>query len=134
MMTRADAGGLVALVPEGGRFEGLVATRGDSRLEGAVEGEVLVAGRVEVGEKVVAGRVEVGEKAQVRARIEADEIVIEGAVEGDVTSRRLVELGPAAVLEGNLDTPRLVTADGCRFDGRLTMTASGARKDPSDSP
>jgi hypothetical protein len=75
-----DAGGLVALVPEGGRFEGLVATRGDSRLEGAVEGEVVVAGRVEVGEK-----------AQVRARIEADEIVIEGAVEGDVTSRRFVE-------------------------------------------
>jgi cytoskeletal protein CcmA (bactofilin family) len=118
-----DAGGLVALVPEGGRFEGLVATRGDSRLEGAVESEVVVAGRVEVGEK-----------AQVRARIEADEIVIEGAVEGDVTSRRFVELGPAAVLEGNLDTPRLATADGCRFDGRLTMTASGARKDPSDSP
>ena len=31
----------VVLVPEGGRFEGLVATRGDARLEGAVEGEVL---------------------------------------------------------------------------------------------
>ncbi len=113
----------VVLVPEGGRFEGLVATRGDTRLEGAVEGEVLVGGRVEVGEN-----------AQVRARIEAEEIVVAGRVEGDLWARQSVELGPGAVVEGNLTTPRLATADGCRFDGRLEMPPRVAREESADSP
>lgn len=111
---------LVALVPEGGRFEGLVATRGGFRLEGSVEGEVMAGGRVEVGEK-----------AQVRARIEADEILVDGRVEGDLEARRLVELGARAVVAGKVSTPRLVTADGCRLDGRLEMAV---REDASDPP
>lgn len=122
-MARAssDPAGVVALVPEGGTFEGLVATRGDSRLEGAVEGEVLVGGRVEVGEN-----------AQVRARIEADQIVVAGRVVGDLRARRSVELVSGAVVEGNLTTPRLVAADGSRFDGRLEMPRPGP-EDSADS-
>ncbi len=119
----SDPVGVMALVPEGGSFEGLVATRGDARLEGAVEGDVLVVGRVEVGEN-----------AQVRARIEAEEIVVAGRVEGDLRARRLVELGPGAAVEGSLTTPRLVMADGSRFDGRLEMPRSVGHKDSSDSP
>jgi cytoskeletal protein CcmA (bactofilin family) len=114
---------LVALVPEGGSFEGLVASREDSRLDGVVEGEVLVGGRVEVGEN-----------AQVRARIEAEKIVVAGRVEGDLRARRSVELGPRAVVEGNLTTPRLATADGSRFDGRLEMSTRLGHEDSPDSP
>jgi cytoskeletal protein CcmA (bactofilin family) len=123
-MARAsgDPVDVVVLVPEGGSFEGLVATRGDSRLEGAVEGEVLVGGRVEVGAN-----------AQVRARIEAEQIVVAGRVEGDLRARRSVELGPGAVVEGNLTTPRLVTADGSRFDGRLEMPRAGSEDSPDSS-
>jgi cytoskeletal protein CcmA (bactofilin family) len=118
-----DPVGVVVLVPEHGSFEGLVATRGDSRLEGAVEGEVLVGGRVEVGEN-----------AQIRARIEAEEIVVAGRVEGDLRARRSVELGPAAVVVGDLTTPRLATADGSRFDGRLEMPPHVGHEDSPDSP
>jgi cytoskeletal protein CcmA (bactofilin family) len=124
-MTRAspDPVDLMALVPEGGSFKGLVATRGDSRLEGAVEGEVRVGGRVVVGEK-----------ARIRARIEAEEIVVAGRVEGDLRARRSVELGPRAVVQGSLTTPRLVTADGSRFDGKLEMPPGVGYEDPPDSP
>lgn len=101
---------LLALVPEGGRFEGLVAARGDARLDGSVEGLVLVGGRLEVGEK-----------ARVRGRVEAGEIMLGGRVEGPVRARQRAELGPCAVLAGDVSTPRLVAADGCRFDGRLEM-------------
>ena len=61
-------------------------------------------------------------------------IVVAGRVEGDLWARQSVELGPGAVVEGNLTTPRLATADGCRFDGRLEMPPRVAREEPADSP
>ncbi len=111
------------LVPEGGRFEGLVAIGGDSRIEGCVEGEIVARGRLEVGEK-----------AQVRARVDADELRVEGCVEGQVRARHRVELGPRARVVGTLATTSLVIADGGCFDGELSMQPARRSSEDAVSP
>jgi cytoskeletal protein CcmA (bactofilin family) len=107
---RAAPGAPVALVPAGGRFEGLVAFEGTSRIDGDVEGEIL--GR---------GSLVIGPSGRVRARVEVDELLVEGRLDGEVRARDRVSLGPGASVSATLVTPRFASADGAHFEGRLDM-------------
>ena len=55
------------LVPSGARFDGLIEASGTTRIDGTVEGEVIVAESLWIGAE-----------ARIRARVEAREVVIEG--------------------------------------------------------
>ena len=46
-----------------------------------------------------------------------DELVVEGALEGDVRAARRVELRSTARVSGRIETPRLAIADGSFFQG-----------------
>jgi cytoskeletal protein CcmA (bactofilin family) len=87
-------------------FRGLVAFRGDARIDGSFEGEVVAGGTLRLGEG-----------ARVRARIEVDELVVAGVLEGRVDARRRVELLPGAHVQADLRTPRLVLAEGSFLHG-----------------
>jgi cytoskeletal protein CcmA (bactofilin family) len=102
----------LALVAEGGRFDGLVACAGDFRVEGEVNGDVQARGRLTVGAKAV-----------VRGRVAADEVVVLGRVEGRVEATVRVELAATAHVLGDVASPKLRTSDGCRLEGRLAMHA-----------
>jgi cytoskeletal protein CcmA (bactofilin family) len=104
------APGPLSLVAEGGLFSGLVIGSGDLAIEGQVNGDVLARGRLTVGEKAV-----------IRGRVCADEVVVLGRVEGRVEARTRAELAATARVVGDLASPRLVTVDGCRLEGRLVM-------------
>lgn len=109
------------LLPADARFTGLLAFRGEARIEGDLAGEVLADGRLTLGERAVA-----------RATIEAGELVVRGTFEGTAEADR-IELAPTARVSGELRTARLVVAAGSRLDGRCE-TASGraapARRNP----
>lgn len=98
------------VVGPGARFEGTLAFRGEARVEGEVCGLVLARGTLHVA----AG-------ALVRARIEAEEVVVAGTVEGDVTASRRLVLLPGGRLLGDVRTGSLALADGARLDGRCEM-------------
>lgn len=100
-------------------FRGLVAFRGDARIDGIFEGEVVASGTLRLGEG-----------AHVCARIEVDELVVAGALEGRVDARRRVELLPGAHVEADLRTPRLVLAEGSFLRG-CCATAPEAAAAPS---
>lgn len=108
----------LSLVAEGGRFAGLVVFAGDCGIEGAVDGDVRARGRLTVGEKAV-----------IRGRVTADEVVVRGRIEGRVAARSRVELAATAHVLGDVASPKLRTADGCRLEGRLAMHG-----DPDDAP
>jgi cytoskeletal protein CcmA (bactofilin family) len=78
-------------------FRGLVAFRGDARIDGSFEGEVVAGGTLR--------------------RIEVDELVVAGVLEGRVDARRRVELLPGAHVQADLRTPRLVLAEGSFLHG-----------------
>lgn len=100
---------LPVLAP-GARFEGTLSFRGAARVEGELTGQILARGTLHVGEQAV-----------VKAQVEAEEVVVAGVVQGDITATRRLQLLPSARVEGQVRTRSLSLADGCTLDGACEM-------------
>jgi cytoskeletal protein CcmA (bactofilin family) len=94
-------------VPAGGTYRGLLCFHGAARVDGDFEGVVIAGGTLWVGETAV-----------VRARIEVDELIVAGLLDGEVRARSRIELLATGRVRGALCTPRLALADGCILQGR----------------
>lgn len=106
---------IVAHLYKGSRVSGQLTFHGPATIDGTVEGEVLCHGILTIGEE-----------AEVRAKISGEVVIIRGRVEGDVAAKKKVELENPARLLGNIQSPRLVVAEGVLFDGDCSMR--GARE------
>jgi len=100
-------------------YEGLLAFRGDARVDGEMEGEIVVAGTVWIGERAYA-----------KAKIDVDQLVIAGAFSGEATARERIELLPTARVEADLQAPRLIIHEGSYVRGRCN--AWGIPEAPSN--
>ncbi|MGE0171448.1 MAG: polymer-forming cytoskeletal protein [Oligoflexales bacterium] len=100
----------VTILTKGCEFNGKLFCRGSTRIGGKVEGEIVSEGLLIIEEH-----------ASIRANIKADEIVVQGRVNGKVEARTRVELCPSATFEGDVMTPILVVKEGAHFDGRSQM-------------
>ncbi len=67
------------------------------------------------------GTLIVGSGGQVDANIEVDVAMIHGVVNGDIIAGQRIELGRAAKLNGNIQTPSLVIEQGAVFEGSCKM-------------
>jgi cytoskeletal protein CcmA (bactofilin family) len=67
------------------------------------------------------GSLIVGAGGQVNANVEVSVATIQGIVNGDVIATRRIELGRAAKLSGNIQTPALVIEQGAVFEGSCKM-------------
>ena len=105
----SDAEAAELLLGPGTHFEGLITFHGRARLEGAVEGEIAGHGLL----VLAAG-------ATARARVDVDELIVGGEIDGDVCARQRVELLASGCIRGDVATPRLVIAEGGRLLGRCT--------------
>lgn len=103
-----------AVVAANAEFTGLVHLRGPARVDGRIEGEVVAAGMVWIGET-----------GRVRARVEAEEVVVAGELDGEVRASEKIELLATARVTAALYTPRLVLAEGSFFEGRCRTEGGG---------
>jgi len=101
-----------SLVPPGAHFDGLIEGRGPTRIDGSVEGQIIVADELWIG----------GD-ARIRARIEARTVVVEGTVEGEIRAAERIELRETAEVRATLHTGRFVLVEGAHFDGRCHTLA-----------
>lgn len=67
------------------------------------------------------GTLIVGAGGQVDANIEVSVAMIHGVVNGDIIAGQRIELGRAAKLSGNIQTPSLVIEQGAVFEGSCKM-------------
>lgn len=104
----AALGPTVTLLGEGMVFEGEVATFDHVRIAGRVEGSVR-AGKVAF---VLHGGV-------VKGPIEAEVIIIEGAVDGKCRGRAQFELGTTGRVQGDVESPLVALADGAFLRGQV---------------
>ena len=102
--------GLVGYLYKGSRVSGQLSFHGPARIDGSVDGEIQCQGTLTIGEG-----------AEIRAKISGQVVIIRGKVEGNVTAKEKVELAGPAKLIGNVDTPRLIVAEGVVFDGNCAM-------------
>jgi cytoskeletal protein CcmA (bactofilin family) len=91
-------------------------------LEGKLtySGSINVQGRAE-GELHIAGNVEVASGATVKASIEGANVTVRGEVEGSLTARDKLTLGKNARLSGDVTVKRLQIEDGASLNGHVRM-------------
>jgi cytoskeletal protein CcmA (bactofilin family) len=89
-------------------FEGIVFLAGPARIDGKVRGEIL------------GSTLRIGPSATVEARVEVDDLVVEGSLAGQVLARRRVRLCSTARVRGEVETPSLALEEGSHLDGRCT--------------
>lgn len=114
-----------AALEAGGRYAGLLAFRGDVRVDGEMEGRVVANGTLWVGETGL-----------VRADIQAERLVVAGTVIGEVVARERIELLATANVEGDLHAPRIALEEGSFLRGRCQTgrTAEDPDKGRESSP
>jgi cytoskeletal protein CcmA (bactofilin family) len=87
-----------------------------ARILGSFEGSISAKGELQIAEG-----------AKCKATVEASKVVVDGAVEGNLTGRERVELTAKARMKGDLVTARLVVAEGAAFVGHCTVGSDATR-------
>ena len=112
-------GTLSGFVGSGTVLTGEASFRGMLRVDGHVTGRVTSED----------GTLIIGTGGQVDADIEVVVATINGTVNGDVIARQRLELGRAARVNGNIQTPALVVEQGAIFEGSCRMVQLKAAMD-----
>jgi cytoskeletal protein CcmA (bactofilin family) len=73
----------------------------------------------------------VGANGKVDANIEVAVAVIHGTINGDIIATQRLELGRAAKVHGNIQTPSLIIEQGAMFEGSCKMVQMTAAMDKS---
>jgi cytoskeletal protein CcmA (bactofilin family) len=89
--------------------------------ESSFKSMLRVDGRFSGRVTSTSGTLIVGAGGQVDANIEVSVCTIHGVVNGDIIAGQRIELGRAAKLNGNIQTPSLVIEQGAVFEGSCKM-------------
>jgi len=92
--------------------------KGELRLDGKFEGEILESGTLIIGES-----------SAIKGKIEVNTIIIHGLVEGEIFASGRVEIHSTGRFYGNLITPIITINEGGIFDGHCKMEGTLDKKD-----
>ncbi|HKE19040.1 MAG TPA: polymer-forming cytoskeletal protein [Kofleriaceae bacterium] len=109
-------GEINTLLGRGSEFEGKLTFEGTVRIDGTLRGEVF-------SDDVLI----VGEGARVEAEVDVGEIIVQGAVMGNIRAKRSIELLTPGRVKGDLTTPSLQIDKGVIFEGRCFMEGVAER-------
>lgn len=101
------------LVGKGVVYDGSFEAEGAARIDGTVNGDVTVSGRLVLGREAV-----------VKGNITADSILLGGEVQGNVSVTDRADLLSTAKLQGDLAAGVLVIDRGAFFCGQCRMIES----------
>lgn len=104
-------GTLSGFVGNGTSLTGEATFKGMLRVDGHLSGRISSEG----------GTLIVGNNGQVDANVEVAVATVHGTVNGDIIASQRLELGRAAKVNGNIQTPSLVIEQGAVFEGSCRM-------------
>lgn len=94
------------------KIRGEISGNADLTFDGEVNGKIRVMG----------GQVTVGPTGKIQADIDARDIVVNGAVQGNLKADAKLRLGSSSHVEGALTAPSIAIDDGARFRGKVEVT------------
>ncbi len=109
-MANEQFGQVTAILDKGTSFEGKLSFEGTVQIGGDFKGEIFSKDTLIINDT-----------AQVIAQIEADTIIINGRVEGNLFARHRVIMHPPAVFKGTVTSPSLRIDEGVVFEGASYM-------------
>src|SRR6204780_2003295 len=95
----------------------------------SAEEDLLIQGRVE-GSVTHTQRLTVGVQGTVKANIRAQQIIIEGTVDGDIQAEKSVFVKETAKVCGNIFAPTVSIVEGANFSGSIDMDGKKAAQQP----
>jgi len=101
---------IVGMLGKGTEFDGKLIFEGTVRIDGKFKGEVFTKGVLVIGES-----------ATVQAEVEADTIIINGEVHGNLVASNRIEIRSPGKLYGNIKTATLMVEEGVIFEGSCQM-------------
>jgi cytoskeletal protein CcmA (bactofilin family) len=100
------------LIAKGVKLEGEFKSQGDVQIEGEVQGKIEAAGTLTMGPEAV-----------ITADIAADEAVISGVLNGNLTVAKQIVLHSSARVTGDITAERISVEAGAVIDGRVKIGA-----------
>ena len=114
----------INVIAEGTRVEGTITFDRVARVHGTLVGEV----KANPGSTLI-----LAETAVVEGGVQADTLLIDGYVRGDVSAKTKVVISGTGRVIGNIKTPSLTIDFGAYFEGRCLMEENPAPR-PSVAP
>jgi cytoskeletal protein CcmA (bactofilin family) len=98
-------------------------------IKGEVSGseDLYVGGVVEGAIELAGNNLVIGPNGQVRAKVHAKGVVVEGKVEGTIRASERAELRKTAIVIGDISTQRIVVEDGASFVGKVDVQPEAAK-------
>jgi len=109
-MERGKASGSTSLLSKKVNIVGEIEGNEDLHVEGRFKGSIKISGNIFVGQTGV-----------VEADIEADNIVIQGKIHGNVLARKQLEIQSLGELIGDCSAQSIDIKEGAIFEGRSKM-------------
>jgi cytoskeletal protein CcmA (bactofilin family) len=109
-MNMDKTGDSASVVGRNVRVDGDIRGEENLQIEGHVKGSVILAGNIVVGKAGV-----------VDAQLEANIVVIQGKVTGNVLARKQLEIQPSGSLIGDCTAQSIDIKEGAVFEGRSQM-------------
>lgn len=113
------------------------------QIKGEVSGneDLIIDGHIEGNVNLKGHNVIIGKSGRVQANIDANNIVVEGELNGDMNGEEKVIIRESGNVHGNIISPRVTLEDGAMFKGSIEMEPRqmnvvkkpGAASDPTDS-
>lgn len=102
-------------------------------IKGELKGgeDLVIDGRVEGTVQLPEHRLTVGASADVAADLSAQDVLVLGKVQGNLTATGRVELRAGCVVEGDVRAYRLAIEDNAVLRGKVELTQSAKSSDPA---
>ena len=113
----------INMVSEGTRIEGEMTFDQISRIHGILIGQV----RSKTGSTLI-----LSETGVIDGSIEADILIIDGYVKGNITTNTKVIISKTGRVIGSIETPSLILEFGAYFEGECKMGDSSPKKSKSN--
>jgi cytoskeletal protein CcmA (bactofilin family) len=120
-MPKENSAASTSLLSKSVNFEGEIQGNENLHIDGHIKGSIKLDGDVLVGSSGI-----------VEAEIEANNVVIQGQVTGNIIARQQLEIQPSGKLMGDCTARSIDIKEGALFEGRSNMlrTASDSAQQP----
>ena len=96
--------------------------------------DIVIEGKVEGKVDLPNGQLTIGSNGTVKGEVNAKAVVVVGRVTGNVRGSERVEIQGSGTIEGDVQSPRLVVAEGAVLNGSIQMTKKEAGAAPARPP
>ncbi|MEN6462437.1 MAG: polymer-forming cytoskeletal protein, partial [Syntrophomonas sp.] len=100
-----------SLISQGMEIKGQIFSSGSIRVDGKIEGELDVKGDILIGEK-----------GKIKGGIKVENIMVAGAIDGNVQARGRFEITSTGVVNGDVTSSVITIEEGAVLEGTSKMT------------